>query len=164
MTPGLKFSTKTSQCLANSSTALWPASVLRSRVMDFLLVVNSNKKSITLDLKTEAGHNAVLELAKHCDVFVENFSPGVIERLNLDYETVSTANPKIIYAQVKGYAADSPYADFPCFEPAAQAYGGSTNFTGQPDGPPIKPGPDLADNGTGLMTAMGIIAALYQRQ
>jgi formyl-CoA transferase len=128
------------------------------------LVVNSNKKSITLDLKSEAGHATLLELAKHCDVFVENFSPGVIERLNLDYETVAAVNPKIIYAQVKGYAADSPYADFPCFEPAAQAFGGSTSFTGHPDGPPTKPGPDLADNGTGLMTAMGIIAALYQRQ
>jgi formyl-CoA transferase len=88
----------------------------------------------------------------------------VIDRLGLDYETVSAANPRIIYAQVKGYASDSPYADFPCFEPAAQAYAGSTSFTGEPDGPPIKPGPDLADNGTGLMTAMGIIAALYQRQ
>jgi formyl-CoA transferase len=128
------------------------------------LVVNSNKKSITLDLKTEAGHRTLLDLATHCDVFVENFSPGVIERLKLDYETVSAVNPQIIYAQVKGYAADSPYADFPCFEPAAQAFGGSTSFTGHPDGPPTKPGPDLADNGTGLMTAMGIIAALYQRQ
>jgi formyl-CoA transferase len=128
------------------------------------LIVNSNKKSITLDLKTSAGHDTVLELAGQCDVFIENFSPGVIDRLGLDYETVSAANPRIIYAQVKGYASDSPYADFPCFEPAAQAYAGSTSFTGEPDGPPIKPGPDLADNGTGLMTAMGIIAALYQRQ
>jgi formyl-CoA transferase len=128
------------------------------------LVMNSNKKSITLDLKSAAGHSALLDLASHCDVFIENFSPGVIERLSLDYATVSAVNPRIIYAQVKGYASDSPYADFPCFEPAAQAFGGSTSFTGEPDGPPIKPGPDLADNGTGLMTAMGIIAALYQRQ
>ena len=128
------------------------------------LVVNSNKKSITLDLKTQAGHDTVLELAKQCDVFIENFSPGVIERLGLDYATVSAVNPRLIYAQVKGYASDSPYANFPCFEPAAQAYAGSTSFTGHPDGPPTKPGPDLADNGTGLMTAMGIIAALYQRQ
>ena len=128
------------------------------------LVVNSNKKSITLDLKSPAGHDTVLELARHCDVFVENFSPGVIERLDLGYQTVSAVNPRLIYAQVKGYASDSPYADFPCFEPAAQAFAGSTSFTGHPDGPPTKPGPDLADNGTGLMTAMGIIAALYQRE
>src|SRR3954452_6758859 len=79
------------------------------------LVVNSNKKSITLDLKSEAGRQAVLDLARVCDVFVENFSPGVIERLNLDYATVSAVNPRIIYAQVKGYASDSPYANFPCF-------------------------------------------------
>src|ERR1043166_3309665 len=93
------------------------------------LIVNSNKKSITLDLKSAAGHQTLLDLAKHCDVFVENFSPGVIDRLNLDYATVAAVNPRIIYAQVKGYASDSPYADFPCFEPAAQAYAGSTSFT-----------------------------------
>src|SRR5262249_55512129 len=119
------------------------------------LMVNTNKKSITLDLKSEAGHRTVLELAKQCDVFVENFSPGVIDRLNLDCATVAAANPRIIYAQVKGYASDPPYADSPAFEPAAQAFAGSTSFTGEPDGPPIKPGPDLADNGTGLMAAMG---------
>jgi formyl-CoA transferase len=128
------------------------------------LIVNVNKKSITLDLKTRAGIDAVLELARQCDVFIENFSPGVIDRLGLTYEAVSAVNPRIIYAQVKGYASESPYADFPCFEPAAQAFAGSSSFTGHPDGPPTKPGPDLADNGSGLLTAMGIIAALYQRE
>ncbi|HEX8969462.1 MAG TPA: CoA transferase [Chloroflexota bacterium] len=128
------------------------------------LIVNPNKKSITLDLKTRLGHDTVLDLARVCDVFIENFSPGVIDRLGLTYADVSAVNPRIIYAQVKGYASTSPYASFPAFEPAVQAYGGSTSFTGAPDGPPIKPGPDLGDNGTGLMTAMGIIAALYQRQ
>ncbi len=128
------------------------------------LIVNPNKKSITLDLKSKAGIDTVLALARKCDVFVENFSPGVIDRLGLTYEVVSGVNPRIIYAQVKGYASDSPYANFPAFEPAVQAYGGSSSFTGEPDGPPIKPGPDIGDNGTGLMTAMGILAALYQRQ
>ncbi|MDE3077241.1 MAG: CoA transferase [Chloroflexota bacterium] len=127
-------------------------------------VIDVNKKSITLDLKSAAGKQTALDLAKQCDVFIENFSPGVIDRLGLDYETVSAVNPRIIYAQVKGYASDSPYAGFPCFEPAAQAFAGSTSFTGMPDGPPIKPGPDLADNGSGLLMAMGITAALYQRQ
>ena len=106
----------------------------------------------------------MLALARQCDVFVENFSPGVIDRLGFSYEVMSGVNPRIIYAQVKGYASDSPYANFPAFEPAVQAYGGSSSFTGEPDGPPIKPGPDIGDNGTGLMTAMGILAALYQRQ
>src|SRR5688572_1912675 len=77
------------------------------------LIVNVNKKSITLDLKTTAGRETVLELAKQCDVFIENFSPGVIERLGLTYDVVSAANPRIIYAQVKGYASDSPNASFP---------------------------------------------------
>jgi formyl-CoA transferase len=128
------------------------------------LIVNPNKKSITLDLKSKAGFDTVLALARKCDVFVENFSPGVIDRLGLTYEVVSAVNPRIVYAQVKGYASDSPYANFPAFEPAVQAYGGSSSFTGEPDGPPIKPGPDIGDNGTGLMVAMGILAALYQRQ
>jgi len=128
------------------------------------LIINANKKSITLDLKTSAGHNTVLALARLCDVFIENFSPGVIDRLGLTYDVVSAANPRIIYAQVKGYASDSPYASFPAFEPAVQAFGGSTSFTGESDRPPMKPGPDLGDNGSGLMTAMGILAALYQRQ
>ncbi len=128
------------------------------------LIVNPNKKSITLDLKSKAGFDTVLALARQCDVFVENFSPGVIDRLGFTYEVLSGVNPRIIYAQVKGYASDSPYANFPAFEPAVQAYGGSSSFTGEPDGPPIKPGPDIGDNGTGLMMAMGILAALYQRQ
>jgi formyl-CoA transferase len=128
------------------------------------LIVNPNKKSITLDLKSKAGFDTVLALARQCDVFVENFSPGVIDRLGLTYDVISGVNPRIIYAQVKGYASDSPYANFPAFEPAVQAYGGSSSFTGEPDGPPIKPGPDIGDNGTGLMMAMGILAALYQRQ
>jgi formyl-CoA transferase len=128
------------------------------------IIINVNKKSIQLDMKSEEGRQAVLDLAAKSDVFVENFSPGVIDRLKLSYEYVKAVNPRIIYAQVKGYASDSPYADYPCFEPAAQAWAGSSSFTGHPDGPPTKPGPDLADNGSGMMTAMGIIAALYQRE
>lgn len=125
---------------------------------------NASKRSIVVDLKKPEGRATVLRLAEKADVFVENFGPGVIERLGLDYDTVAAANPRMVYAQVKGFARTSPYANFPCWDPIAQAMSGSSSVNGEPDGTPIKPGPDLADTGTGMMTAMGILAALIQRQ
>lgn len=125
---------------------------------------NASKRSIVVDLKNPDGRATVLRLAEKADVLVENFGPGVIERLGLDYDTVAGVNPRIVYAQVKGFARSSPYANFPCWDPIAQAMSGSSSINGEPDGVPIKPGPDIADTGTGMMTAMGILAALIQRQ
>jgi formyl-CoA transferase len=127
-------------------------------------LVNASKKSIELDLKSTEGHETVLKLAARADVFVENFSPGVIERLDLTYEKLSAINPRLIYAQIHGFASASPYASFPCVDPIAQGFGGASAISGEPEGIPIKPGPDVGDTGTGQMTAMAIIAALYQRQ
>ncbi len=125
---------------------------------------NASKKSIELDLKSQPGRATALRLAARADVFVENFSPGTIERLGLGYEVLRELNPRLIYAQVKGFAADSPYRDFPCFDPMAQAMSGASSVTGEPDGPPMKPGPDVADTGSGMVVAGGILAALYQRE
>ncbi|HEY1701012.1 MAG TPA: CoA transferase [Trebonia sp.] len=125
---------------------------------------NASKKSVELDLKSEYGLNTAKELAKKADVFVENFSPGVIDRLGLDYETLSNDNHRLIYAQVKGFAEDSPYRDFPCFDPIAQGFSGGSSITGEPDGLPMKPGPDVGDTGTGMMLAQAILAALFQRE
>ena len=125
---------------------------------------NASKKSVELDLKSPAGRETARHLAAKADVFVENFSPGVIERLGLGWDVLSALNPRLIYAQVKGFAADSPYRDFPCFDPLAQGFAGATSITGQPDGPPMKPGPDVGDTGTGMVLVSGILAALYQRQ
>lgn len=125
---------------------------------------NASKRSIALDLKTPEGHRTVLELARKADVLVENFGPGVIDRLGLDYETVSTVNPAIVFGQIKGFSPDSAYADYPCFDPIAQAYSGSSSITGEPDGLPQKPGPDLADTGTGMILVSAILAALFQRE
>src|SRR5215469_15043120 len=125
---------------------------------------NASKKSVALDLKSPAGLEAAKQLATTADIFVENFSPGVIERLGLGWDVLSALSPRLIYAQVKGFAADSPYRDFPCFDPLAQGFAGATSITGEPDGPPMKPGPDVGDTGTGMVLVSGILAALYQRE
>ena len=95
---------------------------------------------------------------------MENFSPGVIDRLGLGWEVLSALNPRLIYAQVKGFAEDSPYRDFPCFDPIAQGFSGGSSITGEPDALPMKPGPDVGDTGTGMVLAGAILAALYQRE
>ncbi|MBI2319657.1 MAG: CoA transferase [Betaproteobacteria bacterium] len=130
----------------------------------YFLLLNANKRSVTLNLKNESGRKILRELIKRGDVFVENFGPGVIERLGFGYDVVKEINPRIIYAQIKGFSAGSPYQDFLAFDMTAQAVGGSLATTGEEGGRPIKPGPTLGDTGTGLHTAIGILAALNQRQ
>ena len=125
---------------------------------------NASKKSIELDLKSPDGLRTALRLAERADIFVENFSPGVIDRLGLGWEALSALNPRLIYAQVKGFADDSPYRDFPCFDPIAQGFSGGSSITGEPDALPMKPGPDVGDTGTGMVLAGAILAALYQRE
>lgn len=124
---------------------------------------NLNKKSVTVDLKHPKGRELVLRLLSFADVMVENFSPGVVERLGLDYETVRAVNPRIVYAQIKGFGSGSPYAEFPAFDPVGQATGGAMSITGEPDGPPMHAGVNLADSGAGYHCAIAILAALYQR-
>lgn len=124
---------------------------------------NASKRSMVVDLKSEAGHELVVELARQADVFAENFGPGVVERLGLDYETLRALNPRLVYAQIKGFARSSPYERFPCWDPIVQAFSGSSSVTGDPDGLPMKPGPDVGDTGTGMMAALGIVSALFQR-
>ena len=98
-------------------------------------------------------------------MFVENFAPGAIERMGFDYESVKQLNPRIhIYARIKGFSPGSPYEKFLAFDAVAQSAGGSLSVTGEPEGRPIRPGYHLGDSGTGIHTALGIVAALYQRQ
>lgn len=124
---------------------------------------NASKRSMVIDLKSEAGHALLLEMVRKADVFVENFGPGVVERLGLDYETLRALNPRLVYAQIKGFARNSPYERFPCWDPIVQAFSGSSSITGEPDGLPMKPGVDVGDTGTGMMAALGIVSALFQR-
>ena len=129
----------------------------------YFMIYNANKRSITVNLKSKRGLALVKEMAKHADVFTENFGPGVIERLGLGYDVISALNPRIVYAQVKGFGEGSPYEKGLCFDPIAQAVGGAMSITGEPGGKPIKPGPTIGDTGTGMLLAFSIVSALYQR-
>jgi formyl-CoA transferase len=130
----------------------------------YFLLLNANKRSVTCNLKSPRGREILCRLIEQADVFVENFGPGVIERLGFDYDTVSRVNPRIVYAQIKGFGSGSPYQDYLAFDMIAQAVGGAMSTTGESSGRPLKPGPTIGDTGTGLHTAIGILAALYQRQ
>src|SRR5271169_6427109 len=129
----------------------------------YFMAYNANKKSITVNLKSERGLALVKDLAKKADIFTENFAPGAIERLGLGYDVVSALNPRIIYAQVKGFGDGMPYEKGLSFDPVAQATGGAMSITGEPGGRPIKPGCTIGDTGTGMLLAFSIVSALYQR-
>jgi formyl-CoA transferase len=130
----------------------------------YFLIFNANKKSLAVDLKSPAGKQLVLDLAAKADVLVENFAPGAIERLGLGYDAISKINPGIVYAQVKGFGEGSPYESNLAFDMIAQATGGVMSISGQPDGPPVKPGPTLGDTGTGMLLAISVLGALYEKQ
>ena len=129
----------------------------------YFMIYNANKKSVTVNLKSERGLSLVKEMASRADVFVENFAPGAIERLGLGWEAMHALNPRLVYAQVKGFGQGSPYENNLAFDMIAQACGGTMAITGERDGPPCKPGPTLGDTGTGMLLAIGILGALYQR-
>jgi formyl-CoA transferase len=130
----------------------------------YFLIFNANKRSLAVDLKSPAGKQLVLDLAAKADVLVENFAPGAIERLGLGYDAISRINPGIVYAQVKGFGEGSPYQSNLAFDMIAQATGGIMSISGQPDGPPVKPGPTLGDTGTGMLLAISILGALYEKK
>ena len=130
----------------------------------FFLLLNSCKKGVTLNLKSPRGRAMFEELAKTADVVVENLGPGAMDRLGLGYEALRTLNPRIITASVKGFGGGGPYADYKSFEWIAQAMAGAMSMTGSPDGPPTKAIGGLADTGAGLHAAIGILAAIIQRQ
>ena len=129
----------------------------------YFMIYNANKKSVTVDLKSDRGLALVKEMAKQADVFVENFAPGAIERLGLGWDELHALNPRLVYAQVKGFGQGSPYENNLAFDMIAQACGGTMAITGERDGRPCKPGPTLGDTGTGMLLAIGILGALYQR-
>src|SRR5499427_7528365 len=130
----------------------------------YFLIFNANKKSLAIDLKSAAGKQLVLDLARKADVFVENFAPGAIERLGLGYDVISRINPGIVYAQVKGFGDGSPHQNNLAFDMIAQATGGVMSISGYPDGPPVKPGPTLGDTGTGMLLAISVLGSLYEKK
>ena len=124
---------------------------------------NANKRSITLNLKSPRGLEIVRAMLKKGDVLIENMAPGTIERLGLGYDEVKKINPGIIYCQVKGFGAGSPYEKSLAFDMIAQAAGGMTSTTGYADRAPVKPGTSFGDTGTGMLMAISILGALYKR-
>ena len=129
----------------------------------FFLLLNANKRSLTLNLKTEAGKELFKKVIANSDVLVENFGPGALDRLGLGYEVLSKINPRLIYATIKGFGTYGPYSTFKSFEPIAQAMGGAMSVTGFPENPPTYVFPAIGDSGTGMHMAIGILAALQQR-
>jgi formyl-CoA transferase len=129
----------------------------------YFTMLNHNKRSITLNTKSEPGKQILERLVKSCDVLVENFAPGALDRMGFTWERIQELNPRMIVASVKGFGP-GPYEDCKVYENVAQCAGGSASTTGFDDGPPLVTGAQIGDSGTGLHLALGIVAALYQRK
>ena len=141
----------------------WGFSDRKDADAHYFIFYNTNKKSITCNLKSAEGKALIERLVKQADVVIENMAPGTFARLGFDYERLSALNPRLIFAQVKGFAPDGPHANYLAFDMIAQAAGGTFAINGLPDQPPIRPGATMGDTGTGMLAAMGILAALFQR-
>src|ERR1700728_449218 len=129
----------------------------------FFLLFNANKRSLTLNLKSDEGKRLFKQVIAESDVLLENFGPGALDRLGLGYKELSKLNPRLIYATIKGFGTYGPYSGFKSFEPIAQAMGGAMSVTGFPENPPTFVFPAIGDSGTGMHMAIGILAALQQR-
>jgi CoA:oxalate CoA-transferase len=127
-------------------------------------MLNSNKKSVTLNLKTEAGRNLLRELVARADILVENFAPGVTDRLGIGPADLHKINPRLIYGSSSGYGKDGPYRDYPAMDLVMQAMCGVMNSTGFPDQPPVKSGAAVCDFSAGIHLYAAIMTALYERE
>src|SRR6202795_5132564 len=128
----------------------------------YFTMLNHNKRSITIDSKHPKGKEILKRLVRTCDVLVENFAPGALDRMGLTWERIHKLNPRMVVASVKGFGP-GPYEDCKVYENVAQCAGGSASTTGFDDGPPMVTGAQIGDSRTGLHLALGIVAALYQR-
>src|SRR5437899_5728265 len=128
----------------------------------YFTMLNGNKRSITIDSKHPKGKEILDRLIEHCDVLVENFAPGTLDRMGLTWEHIHKTNPRMIVASVKGFGP-GPYEDCKVYENVAQCAGGAASTTGFRDGPPLVTGAQIGDSGTGVHLAFGIVSALYQR-
>jgi len=130
----------------------------------YFTMLNCNKRSITVNMKTDGGKQVFVDLLKKCDIIMENFGPGVLDRLGFTWEKIHEINPRIVMGSIKGFGSSGPYADFKAYENVAQAMGGAMSTTGVPESPPFVTGAQIGDTGTGLHLAIGLLAALRQAQ
>ena len=130
----------------------------------YFTMLNCNKRSITVNMKTPEGKAVFVDLLKCCDIIMENFGPGVLDRFGFTWEKIHEINPKIVMGSIKGFGSTGPYSDFKAYENVAQAMGGAMSTTGVPDGPPFVTGAQIGDSGTGLHLAIGLLAALRQAE
>jgi formyl-CoA transferase len=129
----------------------------------YFTMLNCNKRSITVNMKSAEGKQVFVDLLQKCDILMENFGPGVLERFGFPWEEIHRLNPKIVMGSIKGFGSSGPYSDFKAYENVAQAMGGAMSTTGVPEGPPFVTGAQIGDSGTGLHLAIGLLAALRQR-
>jgi len=129
----------------------------------YFTMLNCNKRSITVNMKSAEGKQIFVDLLKVCDIVMENFGPGVLDRLGFTWEKIHQINPRIVMGSIKGFGSSGPYAEFKAYENVAQAMGGAMSTTGVPDGPPFVTGAQIGDSGTGLHLAIGLLGALQQR-
>jgi CoA:oxalate CoA-transferase len=130
----------------------------------YFIAMNRNKKSITLNLKASQGRETFYELAKKSDVVIDNFRPGVVKKLGVDYDSLKELNPRIICCSISGYGETGPFTERPAFDLVIQARGGIMSYTGEPGRMPVRMGAPMGDLAGGLFAAQGILAALYQRE
>jgi formyl-CoA transferase len=130
----------------------------------YFTMLNCNKRSIAVNMKSPGGKAVFVDLLKKCDIVMENFGPGVLDRFGFTWEKIHELNPRIVMGSIKGFGSSGPYADFKAYENVAQAMGGSMSTTGVPQGRPFVTGAQIGDSGTGLHLAIGLLAALHQRE
>ncbi|HVD02191.1 MAG TPA: CaiB/BaiF CoA-transferase family protein [Candidatus Dormibacteraeota bacterium] len=130
----------------------------------YFVAINRNKKGMAVDMKAPAGRELLVDLARHCDILVENFRPGVAGRLGLDHETLLAVNPRLVYCSISAFGQTGPYASRAAFDIAIQAISGMMSLTGEPGGPPTRMGLPMADLCGGLFAVIGILSAIHERE
>jgi len=130
----------------------------------YFMSINRSKKSITLDTRTDKGREVLYDLVRISDVVFDNFRPGVLERLKIDYDTLKEINPRIISCSITGFGSDGPYSNRPAYDLVVQAMSGAMSITGEEGRPPLRSGVAIGDQGAGMFAAHGILSALYARE